>query len=133
MDPELLLRPAHELAALVRDEEITPRELTELSLARIESLDGQVNAFIDVDAERALAEADGVSPPEQPFAGVPIAVKGNLPAEGRPLDYASGFLAGNRADHDAFLVARLRRAGFVIVGTTNLPEFGILPTTEPRH
>ena len=49
------------------------------------------------------------------------------------LNYGSRFLDGHRPDHSAYLVRRLREAGFVIVGVTNLPEFGILPTTEPRH
>src|SRR4051794_428837 len=67
-----------------------------------------------------------------PFAGVPIAIKGNVGAEGWTLNSGSKFLAGNRADHSAYLVRRLRAAGFVTVGITNLPEFAILPTTEPR-
>src|SRR4051794_23183569 len=49
------------------------------------------------------------------------------------LNYASRFLDGHRPDHSAYLVRRLREAGFVVVGITNMPEFGILPTTEPRH
>jgi amidase len=133
VDAELLLRPAHELAGLLRDGAVSPRELTELSLRRIEERDGAVNAFVEADGERALAEADAVQVGAQPFAGVPIAVKGNVRVAGRPFDYGSAFLAGHRSEHDAFLVGRLRRAGFVIVGTTRLPEFGILPTTEPRH
>src|SRR4051794_41552042 len=48
------------------------------------------------------------------------------------LNYGSRLFAGNRPDHSAYLVRRLREAGFVIVGITNLPEFAILPTTEPR-
>ena len=71
--------------------------------------------------------------PTQPFAGVPIAIKGNIPVEGYESNSGSRFLAGYRPDHSAYLVRRLREAGFVIVGITNLPEFGILPTTEPRH
>ena len=68
-----------------------------------------------------------------PFAGVPIAIKGNVPVEGYEINSGSRFLAGYRPDHSAYLVRRLREAGFVIVGITNLPEFAILPTTEPRH
>ena len=49
------------------------------------------------------------------------------------MNFGSSFLSGHRPDHNAYLVRRLREAGFVIVGTTNMPEFGILPTTEPRH
>ena len=48
------------------------------------------------------------------------------------MNFGSKFLAGHRAGHSAYLVRRLQEAGFVIVGITNMPEFGILPTTEPR-
>jgi amidase len=90
-------------------------------------------AFVDVDAERALAEAAGIGPDDaRPFAGVPVAVKASVPVADRPLTYASRLLAKHRPDHSAYLVRRLRDAGFVIVGTTNMSEFGILPTTEPR-
>jgi amidase len=125
---------ATEIAALVRTGGASPREVVEAALRRIEALDPGLNAFIEVDGERALAAADGVTPGEgQPFAGVPIAIKGNVPVEGLCQNMASRFLAGYRPDHSAYLVRRLREAGFVIVGVTNLPEFGILPTTEPRH
>jgi amidase len=133
VDAELLSKPADELAGLVRAGGCSPRELAEASLARIDAADRQVGAFSDVDADRTLAEADAVRPGEQPFAGVPIAIKANVPVEGRCFDYGSACLDGNRAAHDAYLVSRLRRAGFVIAGMTKLPEFGILPTTEPRH
>src|SRR4051812_23410819 len=125
---------ATEIAALVRTGGASPREVVEASLRRIEALDPALNAFIEVDAERALAFADALLPGEScPFAGVPIAVKGNVPVEGLCLNFGSRFLQGHKPDHSAYLVRRLREAGFVIVGVTNLPEFGILPTTEPRH
>src|SRR3954454_4080348 len=125
---------ATELAALVRTGGASPREVVEAALQRIEAPDPGLKAFIEVDGERALAAADAVVPgPEQPFAGVPIAVKGNVPVEGMALNYGSRLFEGNRPDHSAYLVRRLRDAGFVIVGVTNLPEFAILTTTEPRH
>ena len=84
--------------------------------------------------ERALAAADAIEPgDERPFAGVPIAIKANVPVAGLCMNFGSKFLAGHRPGHSAYLVRRLRDAGFVIVGITNMPEFGILPTTEPRH
>src|ERR1700742_3940154 len=125
---------AAELAALVRTGGASPHEVVEAALRRIEARDGPLNAFIEVDGERALAAADAVTPGEAaPFAGVPIAIKGNVPVEGMTQNFGSQFFAGNRPDHSAYLVRRLRDAGFVIVGITNLPEFAILPTTEPRH
>jgi amidase len=122
---------AVEIAELVRSGAAGPREVVEASLRRIEALDPTLNAFIEVDGDRALADAAKVDV-RAPFAGVPIAIKGNVGAEGWTLNSGSKFLAGNRADHSAYLVHRLREAGFVIVGVTNLPEFAILPTTEPR-
>ena len=124
---------AEELAALIRSGGASAREVVEAALQRIEALDPQLNAFIEVDGERALAAADAVIPGDaQPFAGVPIAIKGNVPVDGLELNFGSRFFAGNRPAHSAYLVRRLREAGFVIVGVTNLPEFAILPTTEPR-
>jgi amidase len=106
----------------------------EAALRRIEALEPRLNAFIEIDAERALAAADELEPSAaQPFAGVPIAIKGNIPVAGLCMNFGSKFLAGHRPTHSAYLVRRLRDAGFVVVGNTNLPEFGILPTTEPRH
>src|SRR3954449_2134200 len=125
---------AAEQASLVRAGEASPRELVESALRRIESLNPKLNAFIELDGERALEAADAVQPGDaQPFAGVPIAIKGNVPVAGLCMNFASKFLSGHRPSHSAYLVRRLRDAGFVVVGTTNLPEFAILPTTEPRH
>jgi amidase len=131
---DLMLKPVPELAALVRGGEISAREVVGAALRRIEDLDDRINAFIEVDGERALAAADAIQPgDERPFAGVPIAIKANVPVAGLCMNFASKFLAGHRPGHSAYLVRRLRDAGFVVVGTTNMPEFGILPTTEPRH
>ena len=131
---DLMFTPVGDLAARVRGGELSARELTQASLDRIAALDPELNAFIEVDAERALDTADTIEPgDERPFAGVPIAIKGNVPVEGLCMNFASKFLEGHRPSHSAYLVRRLRDAGFVVIGTTNLPEFGILPTTEPRH
>jgi amidase len=129
-----MFTPAADLGARVRGGELSARELVQASLDRIESLDGELNAFVEVDADRALAAAAEIEPgDERPFAGVPIAVKANVPVEGMCMNFGSKFLEGHRPDHSAYLVRRLREAGFVVVGITNMPEFGILPTTEPRH
>jgi amidase len=131
---DLLVRPGLELAGLVRAGEVTSRELVEASLSRIEALNDRVNAFIHVDAEGALAAADTVEPGDQrPFAGVPIAVKTEFPVEGQPLTMGSDLFGDFVAPHDAYLVRRLREAGCVIVGMTNMPEMGIMPVTEPRR
>ena len=132
-DSDLLFRSATELAAMVRDGEISARELVESSLERIEELNPSLNAFVEVDAEGALAAADAIGPgDERPFAGVPTAVKNNRPVEGMRLTYGCELMAKFRAPYDHNVSSRLKRAGFVIVGTTTLPEYGILPTSEAR-
>jgi amidase len=131
---DLMLKPVPELAALVRGGELSAREVVSAALSRVEDLDERVNAFVEVDAERALEAADAIEPgDERPFAGVPIASKSNVPVAGLCMNFGSKFLEGHRPSHSAYMVRRLRDAGFVIVGTTNMPEFGILPTTESRH
>ena len=131
---DLRFRTVAESAALVRDGHASACELVGAALERIATLDPALNAFVEADGERALADAeDAHRSADRPYAGVPFAVKANVPVAGRALTMGSALLHDHRADHDAFLVWRLRRAGFVIVGMTNLAEFGILPTTEPRH
>jgi amidase len=131
---DLLLRPAHELADLIRGGELTARELVGASLERIEELDPALNAFTYVAADEALAAADEIGPGDaRPFAGVPIAIKDNRPVKGMPITMCSDLFGDHIAGHDANCVRRVREAGFVIVGKTTLPEMGILPTTEPRR
>jgi amidase len=132
-DDDLMFRSASELAGMVRAGELSARELVQCSLDRIEELNPALNAFVDVDAERALAAADAVSPgDERPFAGVPIAIKNNRPVSGLRVTIGCSLLADHVADHDANITRRLKDAGFVVVGTTTLPEYGILPVSEAR-
>lgn len=132
-DSDLLFRSAGEIAGMVRAGEVSARELVELSLERIEELNPALNAFAEVDAERALAEADAIAPGDpRPFAGVPTAVKNNRPVTGMRLTLGCGLMRDHVASYDHNVTARLKRAGFVIVGTTTLPEYGILPVTEAR-
>jgi amidase len=131
---ELLLKPVTELARLVREGELTSRELVEASLARIEALEPDLNAFVHLDPDGALAAAGEIGPgDERPFAGVPIAIKDTAAVAGMPYRLGSDLFADFVPGHDAFVVRRLRDAGFVIVGKTSLPEYGILPVTEPRR
>jgi amidase len=131
---ELLRRPAVELAASVRAGEISARELVDASLDAIERLNPRINAFTFVDPDGARAAAAAVAPGDpRPFAGVPIAIKDNRAVAGMPITMGSDLWVDVVSGVDAFCVARLRAAGFVIVGKTNMPENGILPTTEPRR
>jgi amidase len=131
---DLLFRPAGDLAALVRSGQLGARELVAASLERVDELEPQINAFTHVACESALATAAEIRPGDpRPFAGVPIAIKDNRPVKGMPLTMCSDLYGDFVPGHDAFLVTRLRAAGFVIVGKTAMPEMGILPTTESRR
>jgi amidase len=131
---DLLYRPASELAGLVRAGELSSRELVQASLDRIEAVEPEINAFVDVFAEDALAAADAIAPgDERPFAGVPIAVKNNRAISGRRLTFASELFGDWLAPYDHNVVRRLKGAGFVVVGTTTLPEWGILPWTNTKR
>ncbi len=132
-DDDLMFRPASELAGMVRAGELSARELVQHSLERIEELNPELNAFVEIDAERALAAADEVRPgDERPFAGVPTAIKNNRPVSGLRLTYGCSPMKDFRVQHDHNVTRRLKRAGFIVVGSTTLPEYGILPTTEAR-
>jgi len=137
------------LAELVRDRQVTAGELVEAALARIEARNPALNAVVHTMAEQAQAEASGEGawagasgdsslgaagePSSGAFAGVPLVLKDLMAAvAGEPLTSSCRFLANYVPDHDSELVRRLRRAGFVFVGKTNTPEFGIMAVTEPR-
>src|SRR5439155_26498851 len=124
---------ARELAASVRSGEVSARELVESAYEAIERLNGDLNAFVTLCEERALAEADRVSAgDERPLAGVPIAIKDLVAiTEGVRTTFGSAAMEDWVPDHDSALVRRLREAGAIIIGKTNLPEFGILPVSEP--
>src|SRR5512135_1056069 len=116
MTDELMHRPALELAEMVRAGELTARELVSECLARIDQREPTINAFTHVAHESALAAADEIASGDpRPFAGVPIAIKDNRPVAGMPITMCSDLFAEFMPHHDAFLVRRLREAGFVFV------------------
>ena len=116
------------LAALVRSRAVSPRELVELAVARIEALDPQLNAFRVTLAEQALAEADALAELDGPLAGVPIAVKDETALVGQVATRGTRS-PEPRAPHDAEAIRRLRAAGAIPVGITNVPELMIFPWT----
>ena len=139
MDPSL--DPDHVALAgalgrreLLRDSRLTAVELLELSLARIDALDGRFNAFRTLFRESARAEASAADAAraagdDRPLLGLPVAVKDNVAVAG----HAPGMGTGSPepvAGRDAEQVRRLRAAGAVIVGTTHLPELALWPFTE---
>jgi len=125
-DQDLAFAGPARLAELVRSREVAPRELVELSLRRIEALDPQLNAFRVVLGEQALQDAD--KPLDGPLAGVPIAVKDDLAVAGQSLTKGSRSY-GPPEPADAEAVRRLRAAGAIPVGITNVPELTIWPWT----
>jgi len=130
-EQELLFSSALELAQLIKDKELSAVELTEAYLRQIERLQPTLNAFVEVDGERALAAAREVSADDpRPFAGVPTAIKNNRAVAGFRFTFGCKLLAQQRAGHDSWITRRLKEAGMIVVGTTTLPEYGILPTTE---
>jgi amidase len=122
-------------AELVRKGEASPEELVAQAIERIERLDPVVHAVVIPLFDKALEQARSPELPDGPFRGVPMLVKDLLcHTAGDPMYEGSAFLrrVGFVAEEDTYLAAKLRRAGFVVLGRTNTPEFGILPTTEPR-
>lgn len=121
-------------AELVRSGEVTSRELTELYLERIERIDPELKAYRTCMRERALAEADQAdgrraSGGERPLLGVPVAVKDNTDVAGELTTHGTGCFT-EPATADSEVVRRLREAGAVILGKTNLPELAIMGSTE---
>jgi amidase len=126
-DTDLAFAGPGALAAMVRDGTVAPRELVELYLRRIEALDPQLNAFRVVRAEQALADAEQAER-SGPLAGVPIAVKDDIPVAGEVATRGTRSL-GPPAAQDAEAIRRLRAAGAILIGLTNVPELMIFPWT----
>jgi amidase len=119
-------------AELVRKKEVLPIELIEAAIELIEKINPKINAVVTkmYDEARAAANAE---PGATPFAGVPFFLKDLLAAyKGVPTTSGSRYLRGFTPNQDSELVSRYKRAGLIILGKTNTPEFGILPTTEPE-
>lgn len=120
------------LAELVRKGEVRPVELVEEAIRRIETLNPRLNAVIHKMYDQARQAAEGPLP-EGPFRGVPFLLKDLLvTCRDAPMHMGSRFYRNYVPDHDSEIVRRYRSAGLVIVGKTNVPEFGLLPVTEPE-
>jgi len=134
MSDQIARMDATAQAALIASNEMSPAELVESAIRRIERANPNINAVIHPLFDKAMDTAGGELP-DGPFRGVPILLKDLGPfSQGDPWHGGMGVLKklGFIAPFDSYLVKKLRRAGFVIVGKTNTPELGILPTTEPR-
>ena len=137
-DVELAFTPAWRLRELVAAREVSPVEVTEHLLRRIEALNPTLHAYLTVCAEEALAEAraaEGAVLRREalgPLHGVPLSVKDLLPTRGVRTTYGSLAFRDHVPDRDAIAVERVRAAGAVILGKTNTSEFGHSATTENR-
>lgn len=129
---DLGLMDATAQAELVRGRQISALELVDAAIERIERVNPQLNAVVTEMYELARAAASSEIP-SGAFAGVPFLLKDLQAAyEGVPMTSASKFLKDFRPNGDSELVKRHKRAGLIVVGKTNTPEFGIFPTTEPK-
>jgi aspartyl-tRNA(Asn)/glutamyl-tRNA(Gln) amidotransferase subunit A len=133
---DLAFTPAAELAALIARRAVSPVELVDAVLARIEASQGVLNAFITVTAEKARAAAREAEAAVMngaatgPLCGIPYSVKDLLNTAGVRTTFGSVALADNVPASDAVSVARMKRAGAILVGKTTTPEFGHKPFTE---
>ena len=119
-------------ADLVRRKKLKPIELVEAAINRIERLNPTLNAVVTTMYEEARTAATGRLP-EGPFSGVPFLLKDLIAGySGVRMTCGSAFLSDYVSAHDSELVVRYKRSGLIILGKTNVPEFGILPTTESR-
>ena len=131
VEEELLFAGPVALAERVRARELSPRELVELSLRRIEELNPRLNAFRTTMPEEALAAADALSGSDGPLIGVPVAVKDDLPVAGQSTTWGSRTY-GPPQPADAEAVRLLRAAGAIPIGITNVPELMIFPWTASK-
>ena len=123
---------AAQVAGLIASREVSAVEVATAHLDRIAAVDERVHAFLHVDREGALAAAKAVDDGhvQGPLAGVPIAVKDVIATKGVPTTAASRILEGWKPPYDATIVERLRAAGTVMLGKTNMDEFAMGSSTE---
>ena len=133
--------PLHRLSAMIRNREITSKQLVELYLQRLQRFDGRngINSYITVAAENALGDAEELDKLAQRglfkgmLHGLPIAVKDNLDTKNMRTTGGSSILANWTPPADASVVAKLKAAGAIVIGKTNMHEFARGITTNNPH
>jgi aspartyl-tRNA(Asn)/glutamyl-tRNA(Gln) amidotransferase subunit A len=118
-----------ELQALLRRREVSPREVLESLRARIAEVDAGIDAYLSIDFDDALKEAERADV-NLPLGGVPIAVKDIISVAGQPCTCASKILSNYRALYDATVIRKLKAAGGIPFGRTNMDEFAMGSSTE---
>ena len=137
-DRDLAYTPAHQLAEMVARKQVSPVELTEVFLRRIEELDPKLNAFLTVTGDEAMAAAQlaevAVTAGETlaPLHGVPISIKDLEATAGVKTTFGSLFFRDYVPDRDSGVAERVRESGAIVLGKTNTPEFGMRGTTENK-
>lgn len=139
MNPvDLAFTPALEQARLIRSKDVSPLELTQLYLERIERLNAALGSYFTIMAEKAIADAKQktdclttITDDLPPFFGVPIAIKDLNPVAGTPCSYGIAAARNRLAEKDDTLVTRMQKAGFTILGKTATSQLGSFPYTEP--
>jgi amidase len=121
---------AFELLVLLRTKEISALELADEHIRQIERLNPEINALVDFDPDRVRAQARVSEKSTGPLAGLPVTVKSSISTAGHRCEIGSVANRGNIPNKDATVVARLREAGAVILGTTNCPEYLMAYVTE---
>jgi Asp-tRNA(Asn)/Glu-tRNA(Gln) amidotransferase A subunit family amidase len=130
--------PAHELIRMVADREVSPVELTEWTLGRIEATNDTLHAYLTVVADKAMGSARAAEASVMrgddlgPLHGLPFPIKDLVPTAGIRTTFGSAIYADNVPDKDDILAARIKAAGAIIVGKTNTPEFGHLGYTSNK-
>jgi len=127
---ELAFLTATEQADLVRRDEVTPLELVDLYLERIERIDPELNAYVTVCGDEARAAAAAGDLPDGSFRGVPMPIKDLNETAGIRTTFSSRAFADYVPTFDGAVVRRLKDAGFVVIGKTNTPELGLTAVTE---
>ena len=117
------------LRGLLRTKEIAPREAVEALHDRIAEIDPEIGAYLSIDLERAMRDAESADL-SLPLGGVPIACKDIISVAGQPCTCGSKILGNYRALYDATVVERLKAAGAIVFGKTNLDEFAMGSSTE---
>jgi aspartyl-tRNA(Asn)/glutamyl-tRNA(Gln) amidotransferase subunit A len=126
---EITSLTVHETQALLRSKQVSPREVVEALVRRIETVDPMIHGYLSYDLDRALLEAQKADV-RLPLGGVPISIKDVINVEGHPCSCASRILHGYIAPYDATVVAKLRAAGAIPFGRLNMDEFAMGSSTE---
>lgn len=124
---------ATDMAELIQKKEIKPIELLELSFKQLEKVNPSLNAITHTRKEKVLEEAKQLNNVDRPFAGVPILLKNiSQSLKEEPMTSGSSLLKDVISDQDSYFVQKIREAGFLFIGHTNTPEFGLKNITEPE-